>query len=42
MKPDFGDKRALVTGSGKGIGREIARYLGACNATGGRAQSHGS
>ena len=32
MKPDFGDKRALVTGAGKGIGREIALHLAACNA----------
>ena len=32
MNPDFGDKRALVTGAGKGIGREIAKHLSACNA----------
>ncbi|MCE2490685.1 MAG: SDR family oxidoreductase [Anaerolineae bacterium] len=30
---DFNGKRVLVTGAGKGIGREIARHLSACNAS---------
>ena len=33
MKPDFNGRRALVTGAGKGIGREITRYLLDCNAS---------
>ena len=33
MKPDFNGRRALVTGAGKGIGREITRYLVDCNAS---------
>ncbi len=32
MNLDFNGKRVLVTGAGKGIGREIAGHLSACNA----------
>ena len=32
MNIDFGGKRALVTGAGKGIGREVCKLLAACNA----------
>lgn len=32
MKIDFNGKRALVTGAGKGIGREISKVLSSCGA----------